>query len=301
MNSGARRALITGVRGFTGRYMAEELQRNGYEVFGLGHGSLTEDAKGFVQIDVNDFPAVLALFNAVRPHVVVHLAALAFVGHGNTDDFYNVNLIGTRRLLEAAASADSPPECILLASSANVYGDSQIELLEENGPVAPANDYAVSKLAMEHMARLWMGRLPLIITRPFNYTGVGQAENFLVPKIVSHFRRRIEQIELGNLDVSRDFSDVRTIVHVYRRLLESSEAVGQTFNVSSGIAYSLREVVGLCEELTGHQIKLKVNPAFVRANEVRSLRGDNGRLHGLLGDWHAIPLRETLTWMLSSN
>ena len=146
-----------------------------------------------------------------------------------------------------------------------------------------------------------MEKLPLIITWTFNYTGVGQTENFLLPKIVSHFRRRTERIELGNLDVSRDFSDVRTIAHIYRRLLETPGAIGQSLNVSSGVAYSLRDVIGLCEELTGHSMELSVNPAFVRANEVRSLRGDNGRLHGFLGDWSAVPLRETLEWMLSAN
>ncbi|MGN7832399.1 GDP-mannose 4,6-dehydratase [Pseudoxanthomonas sp. 22568] len=298
---GAKRALITGVRGFTGRYVADELQRNGYEVFGLGHGSEVEGESGFARIDINDRPAVQALCNAVKPHVVIHLAALAFVGHGDADDFYNVNLIGTRRLLEAIASTDVRPERILLASSANIYGNSPLELLEECSPVAPANDYAVSKLAMEYMAGLWKDRLPLIIARPFNYTGIGQGENFLLPKIVSHFRRRADRIELGNLDVSRDFSDVRTIAHVYRRLLEKPEAVGQTFNVSSGVAYSLREVVAICEELTGHRMKLEVNPAFVRTNEVRTLRGDNSRLRELLDHWNAIPLRETLEWMLSGS
>jgi nucleoside-diphosphate-sugar epimerase len=186
---------------------------------------------------------------------------------------------------------------VLIASSANVYGNAAEDLLDETTPAAPANDYAVSKLAMEHMARLWQSRLPIVITRPFNYTGVGQDENFLLPKIVSHFLRKAERIELGNLDVWRDFSDVRAVVSAYRGLLEA-RPIGQTINVSSGVTHSLREVIEICSEITGHQIITEVNPAFVRENEVKTLCGDNSRLRGLVPEWQTPPLKETLRWML---
>jgi nucleoside-diphosphate-sugar epimerase len=148
------------------------------------------------------------------------------------------------------------------------------------------------------MARLWRDKLPLVITRPFNYTGVGQTESFLLPKIVAHFRRRAEMIELGNLDVWRDFSDVRTVAQIYRRLIESCPA-GQAVNVCSGKAYSLREVLAMCEEITGHHIEVRVNPAFVRASEVRTLCGDASRLHALIGDLESPPLADTFRWMLT--
>lgn len=296
MQMASKRALITGVHGFTGRYMAAELRAHGYEVIGTGSQPLAEP--GYHQVDLTDGPGLHALLAEVQPDVVVHLAAIAFVGHGAADAFYQVNLIGTRNLLEAIAACGKAPECVLVASSANVYGNVSEGMLDEQTPPAPANDYAVSKLAMEYMARLWCDRLPIVITRPFNYTGVGQAENFLLPKIVSHFQRKASTIELGNLDVWRDFSDVRAVVRAYRGLIEA-RAVGQTVNVSSGITHSLREVIAKCETITGHTLDVQVNPAFVRANEVKTLCGDNSRLRALVPGWETPALDETLGWMLA--
>lgn len=292
-----KRVLITGIRGFTGRYMVAELAANGYEVFGLG--SQPGEEPDYRHVDLADAGALRRVLTELQPDVIVHLAALAFVGHGDANAFYQVNLIGTRNLLEAVAASGKTPDCVLLASSANVYGNASAGVLSESTTPAPANDYAVSKLAMEYMASLWFDRLPLVIARPFNYTGVGQAENFLLPKIVSHFRHKAERIELGNLDVWRDFSDVRAVVRAYRGLIEARPC-GQTFNVCSGRTHSLREVLAMCTEITGHQLQVEVNPAFVRANEVKTLCGDASRLRAVLGDWQTPPLENTLNWMLAS-
>lgn len=278
------KVLITGLNGFTGRYLHAELAAHGHDVVGL-------------QSDLTDATGLAEEMQRVQPDWVAHLAGIAFVGHGEANDFYRVNLMGTRNLLAALAGCGRRPACVLLASSANVYGNSTAGVLREDAPPNPANDYAVSKLAMEHMARLWLDRLPIVIARPFNYTGVGQSESFFLPKIVAHFKRRAEMIELGNLDVWRDFSDVRAVVQAYRRLLEISPA-GETVNVCSGRTYSLREVLTLCERLTGHVMAVRVNPTFVRANEVRSLCGDPSHLRALIGNWDTQPLEDTLGWML---
>jgi nucleoside-diphosphate-sugar epimerase len=297
MNIAGKRALITGIQGFTGRYMAAELKASGYEVIGLG--TQPSDEPGYYQVDLADGSALRELLATIQPDVVIHLAALAFVAHGAADTFYRVNLIGTRHLLEAIAACGKVPDCVLLASSANVYGNASAGLLSETTAPAPANDYAVSKLAMEYMASLWHNRLPIVVTRPFNYTGVGQAETFLLPKIVAHFRQRADKIELGNLDVSRDFSDVRAVVKAYRGLIEA-RPLGQTVNVSSGKSHSLREVIDMCSAITGHHLDVEVNPAFVRANEVKILCGDNTRLCELVQGWQTPRLEETLSWMLSA-
>ena len=292
-----KRVLVTGLQGFTGVHLATELERNGYEVWGVG--DTKPELPRMIQADLTDTESLSKAVRAANPHFVVHLAGIAFVGHGQPKAFYDINLVGTRNLLEALEPVADTLECVLLASSANVYGNLQPGLLSENNPVNPANDYAVSKLAMEYMARLWIPKLPVVIARPFNYTGVGQSESFLIPKIVAHFVHHKQQIELGNMDVWREFNDVRDVVHAYRMLLEA-RPVGQVVNVCSSNLISLRDALALASELTGHNIEARVNANLVRESEVLRLGGDSTLLKSFVPDWNPRPLRETLAWMLAT-
>ena len=290
------RVLITGQQGFTGQHLTTELERNGYEVWGLGDGPPTVARN--VQANLLDLDALRQAIQTAQPHYVIHLAGVAFVGHGQPKAFYDVNLVGTRNLLEALGPVATNLKCVLLASSANVYGNLQGGLLSESNPVNPANDYAVSKLAMEYMAKLWLPKIPVVLARPFNYTGVGQSDSFLIPKIVSHFIQKRPTIELGNMDVWREFNDVRDIAFAYRKLIEAAP-IGETVNVCSSNLVSLKEALALATELTGHSLEPKVNPLFVRSNEVLKLGGDAAQLKRFIPDWQPRRLRETLAWMLS--
>lgn len=295
-----KRALITGLAGFTGHYMAAELAAAGYRVFGTAMPADGVASPDVVAVDLLDRAAVAAMVEQIRPDVVVHLAGIAFVAHANVDLIYRVNVVGTRHLLEALAACPHRPEAVLLASSANIYGNAAVPVIDETVTPAPANDYAVSKLAMEYMARLWMDRLPIILARPFNYTGVGQTENFLLPKIVSHFRRGAREIELGNLDIARDFSDVRSLVRSYRGLLGATPAAGwadPAFNICSGRSTSLRSVISMMEEIADYKIDVRVNPAFVRSNDVLTLTGTRAKLDNAIGAVGQFALIDTLRWM----
>lgn len=289
------RVLVTGHAGFTGRYVTAALIQAGHQVVALAE---TPDQLSSSPVDLLDRAAVENAVALARPDAVIHLAAIAFVAHGDVDAIYRTNVVGTRHLLEALASLPERPRSVVLASSANVYGNNPVELLDEAVEPAPANDYAVSKLAMEYMAKLWTNRLPVVLARPFNYTGVGQSENFLLPKIVDHFRRGERLIELGNIDVARDFQDVRFVADAYVRLL-SADAAGRTVNLCSGVSVSLLEVIDMMQELAGYKIEIKVNPAFVRGNEVARLTGDHRLLRELIGPLDVIPLRSTLAWMFN--
>lgn len=291
-----KRALITGITGFTGRYVAAELADAGYDIVGLTHrGDKAGD--NVHPIDLCDRDAVISLVSTLELDAVVHLAAISFVAHGDADEIYRVNVVGTRNLLEALAQAPKQPRIVVLASSANIYGNAAVEPITESTPPAPANDYAVSKLAMEYMARLWEDRLPIVITRPFNYTGVGQARQFLLPKIVSHYASGAREIELGNIDVVRDFLDVRDVARLYRLIVERAPA-GVTLNLCSGHGHSLQDVIDIVGRLAGYRIDVKVNPAFVRASEVKRLVGSSREVQRVVGGLATRPLEDTIAWML---
>ncbi len=291
----SRRVLVTGLEGFTGKHLAGELENAGYLVFGL---SSNGDDPSTGNVDLLDAAAVHAAVSRIQPDAVIHLAAIAFVAHGDIDAIYRTNIVGTRHLLAALADLPQRPSKVVLASSANVYGNAVGSLgpLDEQSPAAPANDYAVSKLAMEYMARTWTAHLPLVFARPFNYTGIGQSDKFLIPKIVDHFRRGDKRIELGNLDVWREFMDVRALSWTYRRLLETTSEA-DVFNVCTGSSHSLREVLAVMADIAGYTIEVSVNPAFVRSNEVERLEGNGARLQARVGTLPSYTLTDTLRWM----
>ena len=285
-------ALLAGASGFTGRYLEPALKARGYYVVRL-------DSGGSEPCDITDSAAVDRLVAAVNPDMVVHLAGITYVGHESAEDFYRVNVIGSLNLVTSLAKLKRPPKCVIMASSAHVYGTPLVDVLDESLCPAPINHYGCSKLAMEQMARTWFDRLPIIITRPFNYTGPGQAEHFLVPKIVKHFVERVPIIELGNLHVSRDYMDVEDVVALYIALLECG-ASSQVVNVCSGRAIALLEILEMMKQVSGHDIEVQVNPKFVRANEVPRLTGNTTKLRELIRVPEPRPFVETLRRMYHS-
>jgi nucleoside-diphosphate-sugar epimerase len=295
------RILVTGANGFTGQHLLERLTRDGHELHGVVHQD-DETPPPLLAMahvtDLRDLAALTQVIGKVRPERVIHLAAIAFVAHGDAGELYSTNILGTRNLLQALASAERKPEAVLLASSANVYGNRREGVLDETMPPEPANDYGITKLTCELLARLYADRLPVITVRPFNYTGRGQSEQFIIPKIIAHAKARKPVIELGNIDVARDFSDVRAVVDSYARLLDEPPAIGGVFNVCFGEARSLSDVIGMVERLSGHHMEVRVNPAFVRADEVKSLCGSRNRLESVIGSLAMPPLEATMSWML---
>lgn len=281
------KVLVTGSKGFTGRYVRDELIKNNHKVFDLDSNLLDKKA---LHIEIQ----------SKEIDTVIHLAAIAFVQHSDVNAIYENNIIGTRNLLDTLASYVPNIKHILIASSANVYGNATTEKITEDAPLNPANDYAISKVAVEHMAQLWMDRLPITIARPFNYTGVGQSEVFVIPKIVRHFKEKKDFIEFGNIEVLREFNDVRSIASIYQKLIELKPLYGAV-NLCSGVTYSLKEIIEIVSLISNHQINIRVNKDFIRKSEVKKLAGDPVKLEQMIGKINHLKLNDTLSWMFKKH
>jgi nucleoside-diphosphate-sugar epimerase len=292
--SRSSKVLITGINGFTGIHLAKHLEEQGFDVYGTVVDE-TEDPKHF-RCDITKKEQVDAVVAEVAPDYVVHTAAISFVGESNASLIYDVNVIGTENLLKSLAAHESHPKKVIIAGSATVYGNQGKEVLDESMCPRPVNHYGCSKLAMEHMASNFFDRLDIIITRPFNYTGPGQAGHFLIPKIVGHYRQGKKEIELGNLDVAREFNDVRDVCRIYEQLMLSDKR-SEVVNLCTGRAIPLMDVIGLMNKIAGYEIDVTVNPAFVRENEIRTLKGSTAHLKTLIAYASEYAIEDTLRAM----
>ena len=291
-----KKVLITGIDSFTGAHLSSYLQKNGYDVHGT---SLFESGAKKYKCDITCKEQVIEILQKVEPDFFIHLSGISFAAHGNSEDFYRVNTIGTTNILDAFVELEQNPKKIILASSATVYGNQGLEVLDESLCPLPSNHYGASKYAMECLARGYFDKLPIIITRPFNYTGVGQAEHFLIPKIVKHFKEKQDFIELGNLHVEREFNDVSFTCEVYKKLLEC-EAKGEVVNIATNRGIKLLDVIIMMSEIAGYKIEVKVNPAFVRKDEIKSLSGSSEKLFSLIGKIEPQEFKETLREMFEA-
>lgn len=277
--------LVTGADGFTGQHIVPKAKTFGYEVFAL-------------QSDLNDSHSINAEIMDIKPDYVVHLAAKSFVGNGDFTAFYLVNVVGTTNLLDALSKLDKAPQRVLLASSANVYGNTKNIPITENETPSPLNHYAMSKIAMEYMARNYLDRLPIFFTRPFNYIGIGQHEMFIIPKLVKHFATKAPFIELGNIDIEREFNDIDLVCDAYIRLLDKA-LIGEIYNICSGKVYSLHDIIEILSRITHHRLKIHKNPIFLRENEIKTLSGSPKKLFDCVGEIHQMDIDKILSKILN--
>ena len=279
LDSHSNKVLITGINGFTGIHLEKYLLKKGFLVYGTVVGKPTN--KHHFQCDIRSKEEVEKVVAHVKPNYVIHIAAISFAGESNASLIYDVNVIGTHNLLEALHQTNTNLHKVIVASSATVYGNQGKETLDESMCPKPVNYYGISKLAMEHLAKTYFDKLNIIITRPFNYTGLGQAEHFVVPKIVSHFVRKCKNIELGNINVSREFNDIRYVLDIYYQLMLSSEK-STIVNISSSKPIKLLEVIKMMEKISNHKIEININPDYVRENEIPLLKGSVAKLESMI-------------------
>lgn len=276
----SKKILITGIDGFTGSYFEQFLIKRGYDVYGTIFNYKTLNKKHF-QCDIRNKKEVYNIIKMVVPDYILHFAAISFVEEKNKNLMYDVNVLGTQNLLECIIENNLNPKKVIIVSSAAVYGEQNTSVLAENLCPKPINHYGYSKYIVERIASTFFSKLKIIVVRPFNYTGYTQSKKFLIPKIVSHFSEKTKSIELGNINVSREFNNIYDIAHSYLELLicESDSIV---VNICSGNSININYIINYLNSIANYKIQVKIDKELVRNNEINDLKGSNILLNSLI-------------------
>ena len=300
---------ITGASGFVGKHLAELLAGEKNAIYALSNESNERWNEGsfftrFYPADITDESQVSSVFEECAPSQVYHLAAVSSLAGASQQErlAFDVNVWGTRNVFQASAAL-TPAPCVLNVSSSQVYEDVGATPINEGMPLNPISVYAATKAMAETWAHLYRDRVNVITARSFNHTGPGQSDSF----VLSYLARRVAEIEagvtdpvilVGNLNVERDFTDVRDVVRAYSLLMNKGEA-GGIYNVSSGKYYRLSDLLDLLLSLSRCKIAIKTDESRRRSNEPQRIWGDHTKLSERTGWQPTIPIEQTMRDMLN--
>jgi nucleoside-diphosphate-sugar epimerase len=246
--------------------------------------------------DIRDTAAIARALGEAAPDVVVNFAAISFAGSDDGRLLYEINAFGQENVLKALSAIGFSGRHVFL-SSANVYGAS-IDPLKETDAPRPVNHYGCSKMLAEGFCNFPGASFTTHVVRPFNCIGVGQAQQFIAPKIVAAFRAREPELVLGNLAVERDFLDARDFAGMLKLLVQEG-APHQTMNFCTGRLVSLKRLIELAAEISGHSLEVRSAAGLTRASDISRQLGDNSRIAGL-GYRCKFAIEDTIGWMLSA-
>jgi GDP-4-dehydro-6-deoxy-D-mannose reductase len=311
----AKKAFITGIAGFVGSHMAELLLSEGYEVSGLLRPrSNTRHIEGIINklqledADLMDTHSLYATISRIQPDYIFHLAAQSFVPTSwvSPSVTLEVNIVGSANLFEAVRMAKLDP-VIQIACSSEEYGmvhENELPITENN-PLRPLSPYAVSKVAMDYLGYQYNQsyKQRIIRTRGFNHTGPRRGDTFAE----SNFAKQIAMIEkgkqepilrVGNLEASRDYTDVRDMVKGYLLAVEKCDP-GDVYNICTGKAYVIGDMLKMLLAMSKVKIEVKPDPSRMRPSDVPVLLGDNTKFVSKTG-WKAeIPFEKTMEDLLN--
>jgi GDP-4-dehydro-6-deoxy-D-mannose reductase len=300
------RALITGVGGFVGRHLRQHLEEQGDSVCGVGRPADAREA-GTVRLfaaDLSDRAAVERIVREAEPEAVYHLAAQSSPAESLHDPWATIgnNLLAQINLFEALLAANLRPRVLVIGSS-DEYGrvDAADVPTHEGVALRPLTPYAVSKVGQDMMGFQYFAQhgLPIVRVRPFNHTGPGHDARFVIPSLA----RQLAQIELGerepilnvgNLNVERDFTDARDMVRAYRLALVAG-VPGDVYNLGRGRSVRIADMVDELISLCRVPVQTRVDPALLRPTDIPRQEADTRKFTALTGWQPLIPWHTTLS------
>mgnify|MGYP000705487980 CR=1 FL=1 len=286
-----KRVLIFGIGGFVGSYVADEFHRADYEVFGcdLLETSILPAYVQYLVCNLMDVAKVEALCKRVEPTHIVNLAAISSVGHSwkIPQKTVAVNVEGALNILDAAHKCVNTPRILLIGSSEEyAHSDTPIK---ESYPLDASNPYGLSKILQERFVDIYRDRygMKIYYVRSFNHTGIGQSTSFVIPNwciqtLDIMYSRQPGVLSVGNLDVKRDFSHVKDVVRAYRMVIESEDDK-TVYNIGSGIAYELRDILQYIIAKSPQKIQVHVDDKFIRANDYSVIQCNHDLITERLG------------------
>lgn len=302
------KALITGSSGFVAGHLTDFLHRGGIEVYGLTRedAAAGEKVKKVYVADVRDEHKIKEILNEVRPRCIYHLAGISSVGRSwqKLRETLEVNIFGALSILAGVHELCLPCR-VMIVGSAEEYGITGAHPVEEDHPLRPVSPYGLSKMTQELLARQYVSAygIDAVLVRPFNHIGPGQSPDF----VVSDFARQVAGIEkglqepvleVGNLDVVRDFTDVRDVVRAYAELMQHGKT-GEVYNVCAGNGVSIRTVLDILLGLSGRGISVRTDERKLRPVENPVLVGSNEKICRATGWRPRISLAESLAGVLN--
>jgi len=291
------RILVTGSNGFVGKYLFEQLSKEGKDVWGIDRESSSSKT---IAINIMNETSLNGVLHRLHPDFVIHLAGIANVDHSDNSLIYDINFRGTQNLLNACIKQKRIPRLIYISSS-QVYGNVPLEHLpiDESFPLDPVNHYGASKSAGELITKTYGYEYGIewVILRPFNHTGPGQTDKFVIPKIVNAFKRNEKTLELGNIHTFRDFTDVRDVVKAYSHVLDHFNN-GSIYNIASGHGITVADIVEKLISISGKFMNVSIKEFLSRKNEIQSVIGNAQRIKDDIGWKPLLGFDDTLRAML---
>jgi len=296
------KCLITGINGFVGKHLSSFLSYKSKEVYGFDRSGSQNNKSKVFQIDILNRNEVFNLIKKIKPNSIFHLAAQSSVKNSwqNPEKTMQVNVLGTKNLLDAVISAGLTKSCrILVVSSAEIYGLPKEIPMKEDHQLNPISPYGKSRLQQEKLIQEYIRKynLNIIIARSFPHTGPGQSKNF----VCSNFAHQISGIDskqnepiirVGNLNAERDFTDVRDIVKAYYLLVHKN--LKGTFNVCSGKSIKISEILNKLLKFSNKKITVKKDKLRMRPSDIPVLVGNNSLIKETINWKPKIPIEKTL-------
>lgn len=283
-----KKIILIGSRGFIGRYINLELIRNRNFIIYEGYKE---------KINICKKRSFETALNKIKPDYIINTAAFSHLDPIPNSEIFKINCNAVIDMIEILEKIKFQGKFIN-TSSALIYGNSSKRKISETDNYNSKYVYAIAKAAVDSIIDELDSELNIISARPFNCIGVGHRNNYLVPKIIHHFKNKKKSITLGNINSNRDYIDVRDVARMYYKIMLTKKKL-RSYNLCSGKSYSAKDIIRIVEGITGHNITIVSQKKLLRSIDNDNICGNNSRIKSL-GFNYKFNINATLAWMIKN-